>query len=163
MGKSKPFVKIELTKTKNRLKPWKQTIKPWIPKSSKKTETINKDSVQHKEAQRLNALHMQSNRCHWCCKSMDNEKPYIDHVIPRAYGGSNDDANLRISCFRCNGLKSASSGIDYALYLLGANYIPYKRKQTKTLHHEITPKQLQYERVKQGSVYITKLSNICNV
>lgn len=30
----------------------------------------------------------------------------IDHVIPKSKGGTNDESNLKISCHKCNNLKS---------------------------------------------------------
>jgi len=37
----------------------------------------------------------------------------IDHIIPRALGGSSDRANLAASCYRCNLFKGAKTqGID---------------------------------------------------
>lgn len=32
---------------------------------------------------------------------------HIDHIIPRARGGQNDDANLRLLCITCNSRKGA--------------------------------------------------------
>jgi 5-methylcytosine-specific restriction protein A len=37
--------------------------------------------------------------CAWCGST---EKLSIDHIVPRAAGGTDDPSNLRVLCFRCN-------------------------------------------------------------
>ncbi len=32
---------------------------------------------------------------------------HVDHVVPRAFGGSDADSNLRARCARCHGKKTA--------------------------------------------------------
>ena len=66
------------------------------------------------------AIHLiikQSHRCYWCCALLTNKPYHIDHLIPRAKGGSNDISNLRLSCVSCNLSKSATLPMDFALSL----------------------------------------------
>lgn len=66
------------------------------------------------------AIHLimrQSHRCYWCCALLTNKPYHIDHLIPRAKGGSNDISNLRLSCVSCNLSKSAALPMDFALSL----------------------------------------------
>jgi len=41
-----------------------------------------------------------------CCVYCGGPAEVVDHVIPRARGGSDDDANLRACCTRCNQRKA---------------------------------------------------------
>ena len=40
------------------------------------------------------------------CKLLLEAAYEVDHVIPLAAGGSNDESNLRALCRRCHGLKT---------------------------------------------------------
>lgn len=44
--------------------------------------------------------------CHWCCKRLSEHDVVIDHFLPLAKGGTDDVANLVVSCARCNLWKS---------------------------------------------------------
>lgn len=37
----------------------------------------------------------------------DSHRPELDHIVPLSRGGTNDDANLRVICGRCNRSKGA--------------------------------------------------------
>ena len=50
--------------------------------------------------QRLAVLDAAGWRCQW--PGCTNPATTVDHVIPLAYGGTNDRANLRASCHACN-------------------------------------------------------------
>lgn len=60
----------------------------------------------------------QGNRCYWCCHLLIGEKFHLDHVHPRARGGTDDLENLRIACVPCNLSKNASLPSDYIIELL---------------------------------------------
>ena len=45
-------------------------------------------------------------RCYICGKPLVLEDAQLDHIWPRALGGSSDPENLRVSCGRCNSVKS---------------------------------------------------------
>ena len=40
--------------------------------------------------------------CQYCGKQPPDVMLHVDHIIPRAAGGSNDPENLRTSCMACN-------------------------------------------------------------
>lgn len=108
----------------------KAKLNPVIPKRSEKHRI---------------AMEKQSNRCYWCCKDLTYEKVERDHLIPRCDGGSDDDWNLRAVCWHCNHLRNASLPMDYALYLLGADYHRrYRKNMSKliVLGRLTTPKPL---------------------
>ena len=46
------------------------------------------------------------NRCGYCLSAQDYvyDVLEIEHLFPRALGGSNDESNLWLSCGRCNRL-----------------------------------------------------------
>jgi len=44
-------------------------------------------------------------RCHYCQGTLNMDGMTIDHKIPKAYNGSNDNSNLVASCIECNQLK----------------------------------------------------------
>lgn len=48
---------------------------------------------------------MQEGRCALCQHEMDFRHMEIDHVIPRAKGGPDDDTNLQLLCGHCNRVK----------------------------------------------------------
>jgi 5-methylcytosine-specific restriction endonuclease McrA len=55
----------------------------------------------------------QRERCFWCGKRL-TESFHVDHVVPISRGGSNNPANLVISCPSCNWQKSAKHPMDFA-------------------------------------------------
>ena len=65
--------------------------------------------------------------CEYCrCPSDFSSSPYaVDHIIPRAGGGTDDEENLAWSCQGCNGHKlTAIEAIDPATGSLVALYDP---------------------------------------
>lgn len=48
-----------------------------------------------------------------CLKCGATDKLTVDHIIPRARGGSNKPANLQCLCLTCNTRKSASLGVGF--------------------------------------------------
>lgn len=57
-------------------------------------------------------------RCVYCGRSSQGVSLEVDHVIPRACGGSNDSTNLVTACFDCNHGKGVDSR------RLPPNYVP---------------------------------------
>jgi len=48
--------------------------------------------------------------CRECRMTLDREGPWhIDHIVPVVAGGTNDDANLRLTCAPCNLRKGAKT------------------------------------------------------
>lgn len=47
-------------------------------------------------------LDMQDGRCYYCKLHMDGMRPHVEHAIPVSRGGTNDKANLVLSCWKCN-------------------------------------------------------------
>lgn len=56
--------------------------------------------------------------CQYCGrKGSAKVRLEIDHVIPRAWGGTNAPTNLVTSCSRCNNEKSDCDLVTYAVFL----------------------------------------------
>lgn len=45
-------------------------------------------------------------RCQHCKKKLRDDEVEFDHIIPVSKGGSSEEHNLRLTCFRCNRDKS---------------------------------------------------------
>ena len=57
----------------------------------------------------------QGGRCYWCSRKFGkNHKATIDHLIPLALGGMDEDVNLVASCGPCNYRKGAKHPLDFA-------------------------------------------------
>lgn len=56
---------------------------------------------------------LQKGRCA-CCKSiLSKKRVHLDHIMPLAMGGSNEDENIQLLCPTCNLSKSAKHPIDF--------------------------------------------------
>ncbi len=59
-----------------------------------------------KQALRNTALRECGHRCVYCATSLSPGTVTLDHVMPRAHGGTHDPGNLVAACMACNRLKS---------------------------------------------------------
>lgn len=57
----------------------------------------------------------QGNRCALCAVSLSKHKAHLDHIVPLALGGLHDDANLEVTCSRCNGRKGSKDTVAFAM------------------------------------------------
>lgn len=55
---------------------------------------------------RARILERDSHRCHWCGRPANT----VDHVLPRAQGGGDQEENLVACCARCNSVRGARMG-----------------------------------------------------
>ena len=53
-------------------------------------------------SKRFKVLMRDNFKCRYCGKTSDEKELEVDHVIPKARGGSNNLENLVTSCFECN-------------------------------------------------------------
>lgn len=56
--------------------------------------------------------------CHFCRDALNSENISLDHVIPRARGGSNELTNLVLACKDCNNARGCM-GYDKFVRLMG--------------------------------------------
>jgi 5-methylcytosine-specific restriction endonuclease McrA len=61
----------------------------------------------------LRLLAFQKNRCALCRKSLKKTGYHLDHIIPLARGGKNEDANMQATCPKCNLGKSHKDPMRY--------------------------------------------------
>lgn len=57
-------------------------------------------------------LKLQKGKCA-CCKEVLNGKFHLDHHIPLALGGANEDGNIQLLCPPCNMAKGAKHPVDF--------------------------------------------------
>ncbi len=52
-------------------------------------------------------------RCELCGAPADEQALEVDHIMPRRYGGQDDETNLQALCWRCNANKGARDATDF--------------------------------------------------
>jgi hypothetical protein len=52
-------------------------------------------------------------KCKLCGRGPDDAILHVDHIVPRARGGSNDPSNLQVLCAECNQGKGARDDADF--------------------------------------------------
>jgi hypothetical protein len=67
---------------------------------------VRKGSTRQWRKQRAAILERDGHRCHWCGGHADS----VDHLKPKALGGSDDPTNLIASCGACNSGRTARIG-----------------------------------------------------
>lgn len=63
---------------------------------------------------RAKLLKLQRGKCANCRVSLRRAGSQLDHIMPLARGGKNDDGNVQLLCPTCNNRKRASDPIDWA-------------------------------------------------
>lgn len=58
-------------------------------------------------------MKLQRGRCAVCRRDVSKGKYHLDHVMPMALGGVNEDFNMQILCPPCNQRKSAKHPVDF--------------------------------------------------
>lgn len=74
-------------------------------------------------------------RCVYCATPLEPETATLDHVYPRAHGGTNVPGNLVASCVRCNRLKGDLLPQEFFLRhpWAGLNFMRYARAVHRAL------------------------------
>ena len=74
-------------------------------------------------------------RCVYCATPLERETATLDHVYPRAHGGTNMPGNLVASCVRCNRLKGDLLPQEFFLRhpWAGLNFMRYARAVHRAL------------------------------
>ncbi|NBS86595.1 MAG: HNH endonuclease [Verrucomicrobia bacterium] len=62
---------------------------------------------------RYRVLKKAGGKCELCGALKQDTTLHIDHIVPRSRGGSNDESNLQILCFKCNLGKSNKDETDF--------------------------------------------------
>ena len=82
-----------------------RNVNPWSHRDT--TDRTISGSV------RYNVLVRAKGRCEACGVSSDVRAIEIDHIVPKAKGGSNDESNLQALCYKCNAQKRDRDDTDY--------------------------------------------------
>lgn len=80
---------------------------------------INRRAVQKKNGGKLSAdisdrlLIIQKGKCSICKTKLKTTGYHIDHIIPSARGGKNEDSNIQLTCPKCNLKKNSKDPIRF--------------------------------------------------
>lgn len=102
---------------------------------------------------------MQNDKCAWCGNLIDGDNFHLDHVVPIAFGGTNDPHNIVVSCNTCNHTKSDTCpGQFLESYRIGAPILAKKIVENAIGSHiSMIERENLVEMAKQG-VYKAKFS-----
>ncbi len=65
--------------------------------------------------------------CQYCgAEGLDFQTGFVDHIVPKSSGGTDDDFNLRLSCKSCNSRKGTQSVEQFRLLMMLAQTPAYK-------------------------------------
>ena len=93
---------------------YKAVVAAWRQANKVKLYAKQKERKLKKRQQILDYLEKtQKGRCAICRQKIAGT-PHIDHIIPRAMGGSSERSNLQLTCAHCNVSKGAKDPILYA-------------------------------------------------
>ena len=112
----------------------KASVKKWREKNKERHAAYQKKyQVENLElfrihAQNRRALHLgsklskglmaklmalQKGKCACCHIGLKEVKVHMDHIMPLALGGSNDDSNIQLLCQGCNQVKHAKHPVEF--------------------------------------------------
>jgi 5-methylcytosine-specific restriction endonuclease McrA len=86
------------------------------PKQSRCPDHLKPPLSRHRQYRKLREQLLAAHPfCHLCGKPFTDpdDPPVLDHVTPRAYGGTDDPSNLKPAHRSCNGRKGAGIGAWY--------------------------------------------------
>ena len=73
---------------------------------------------------RKSILKRDSNVCQYCSRVLPASQITIDHVIPRAQGGTNSFTNCVVACRTCNGIKGSRTPEEARMTLVRKPTVP---------------------------------------
>ena len=88
-------------------------IEDFIARYGDKFKNCNGDPVPG--SLRFDVLKRAGGRCELCGVSHDEVALDVDHIVPRAKGGSNDRSNLQVLCRTCNAQKRDRDDTNFAI------------------------------------------------
>ena len=105
------------------------------PKTAKKLPPTGKATVrvrQGKCPRRLAQLIIKtSGRCWYCGKMICEKTATVDHVLPKAWLGTDDESNLVASCYKCNNTKGDLLLEAYRRYVGGGRHHKFYSERIK--------------------------------
>lgn len=73
----------------------------------KPCKVASKKQISLKRRYGLALYHQSECRCQLCGRRITFDDATVDHIIPKAMGGTNEISNLQIACWSCNQLKGS--------------------------------------------------------
>ena len=107
-----------------------------VPRAPKPSRRARPDAVLSiKRAVKHSALRDCGRRCVYCGVALAADSATLDHVHPRAKGGTNEPGNLVSACGGCNRLKGDMLPHEFFLRYpwAGANFVRYARTVHRAL------------------------------
>jgi 5-methylcytosine-specific restriction endonuclease McrA len=112
-----------LLRSKAQQKAWREANRDRMRELMRRWKKANPEKVRadrrgrcgkSNERRRTALMKMQKGRCGYCRCKLVPGKIHIDHVMPKALGGSNRRSNLQLLCETCNLQKHAQHPVDFA-------------------------------------------------
>lgn len=85
---------------------------PQMPRM-RTTRTVRQERLDHRRIRNERLLAMTDGHCWYCGCEITDRTMTRDHVLPRAMGGTTDDANLVPACTTCNTDKGCKTLDEY--------------------------------------------------
>lgn len=79
-------------------------------------------------------------RCELCGISAEEKALEVDHILPRNYGGTDDESNLQGLCYSCNAMKRDRDDTDFR----GVNKL-YDHREVGCIFCELQPDRVLFE------------------
>ena len=100
----------------------------------KKTPVFRKWRIKQWECQR--------GKCAWCEKPIQmSTHNYVDHIVSRHGGGTNNSKNLVLTCYKCNKYKSNKAGYTRPIWIKDNPYDDYIDAKTAELEIQHSEQQ----------------------
>lgn len=80
---------------------------------------------------RVEILKREDYKCFYCLRELQRDDFYLDHLIPRTYGGQNYKSNLVASCKTCNTKKNALEPENFLLQNYRKGLLTQEEYQTQ--------------------------------
>ena len=131
------FDKLKSGEVKELIQICQKKIDEYINKRGKKIwEHRKKSSGIISGSIRWEVLKRSKGRCEVCGISNDKKALEVDHIIPRANGGSDELHNLQALCYSCNSMKKNKDDTDFRLIKLS-----YEKRDDDCLFCKIQKKE----------------------
>ena len=106
------------------------------------------------------------NCCEYCRLSQSERlvRFYVDHIIPIKHGGPDDDDNLCLTCYKCNGYKGSNvAALDPMTGNATKLYNP--RRQNWDDHFKINPDATLFGLTPEGrtTVFVLRMNDVKRV
>lgn len=128
---------------------WVRTVRFWVA-VPKVIRLFGYDRLpqQHVKLNRRNLFMRDRNRCQYCGKGFPTSELSIDHVIPRAQGGTDAWTNLVCACVKCNAKKGGRTPQQAKMSLI--------RRPIKPRRHPLISVRLSQEKYASWKAFLNE-------